>query len=98
MAKAKTERGLRDEVRKKRPASAELDGDEDEQLFKTLRELRLTLAKAQNVPPYVIFHDTTLVALIKLRPKNMQELSRVPGVGAAKLERYGDAFMKAIAG
>ena len=97
-AKSKTENSLRDEVRKKRPASAALEGDEDEQLFKVLRELRLSLAKAQNVPPYVIFHDTTLVALIKLRPKNMQDLSRVPGVGAAKLERYGEAFMKAIAG
>ena len=95
-AKSKTERALREETRKKRPASATLEGDADEQLFKTLRELRLTLAKAQNVPPYVIFHDTTLVALVKLRPKNLQDLSRVPGVGAAKLERYGEAFMKAI--
>ena len=97
-AKGKTENSLRDEVRsKKRPASAALEGDEDEQLFKALRDLRLSLAKAQNVPPYVIFHDTTLVALVKLRPQSLHDFGRVPGVGAAKLERYGEVFMKVIA-
>jgi ATP-dependent DNA helicase RecQ len=95
-AKGKAERNLRDETRKKRATAAVLEGDEDEVLFKTLRELRSTLAKAQNVPPYVIFHDTTLVALVKLRPKTLQDLSRIPGIGSAKLERYGEAFIKAI--
>ncbi|MGB9152754.1 MAG: DNA helicase RecQ [Alphaproteobacteria bacterium] len=100
---AATTRALKDEVRKKRQGSASaakavLEGDEDEQLFQSLRTLRLSLAKAQNVPPYVIFHDTTLVALVKLRPQNLEDLSRVPGVGAAKLERYGEVFIKALAG
>jgi ATP-dependent DNA helicase RecQ len=94
-----TKSALRDEVRKKRGAiKPVLDSDEDENLFQNLRALRLALAKEQNVPPYVIFHDTTLVALAKLRPKSLQDMSRIPGVGTAKLERYGDAFIKALAG
>ena len=75
-----------------------LEGDEDDRLFQTLRALRLTLAKAQNVPPYVIFHDTTLVALVKTRPQNLQDMSRIPGIGAAKLERYGAAFVRVLTG
>ena len=77
---------------------AVLDGDEDELLFQNLRALRLQLAKAQNVPPYVIFHDTTLIALAKARPKNLAAMSGIPGVGAAKLARYGEVFLKAMAG
>ena len=75
-----------------------MDGDEDERLFQELRALRLQLAKAQNVPPYVIFHDTTLAALAKARPKNIDAMGRIPGVGAAKLERYGEVFVKALGG
>jgi len=97
-SKAMAARALRDEVRKKRSASLAIDGEEDEQLFQHLRSLRLDLARAQNVPPYVIFHDTTLVALVKMRPQTVQDMSRIPGVGAAKLERYGEAFIKALAG
>jgi len=57
----------------------------------------LEMAKAQNVPPYVIFHDTTLVAMAKQRPRTLEEMGHLPGVGEAKLERYGDAFLKALA-
>jgi ATP-dependent DNA helicase RecQ len=73
-----------------------LGNTDDEQLFQTLRALRLELAKAQNVPPYVIFHDTTLIALAKARPKTLQAMGSIPGVGTAKLERYGEIFLKAI--
>ena len=95
---SQTTSALRDEVKKKRAVSMALEGDEDDRLFQTLRALRLTLAKAQIVPPYVIFHDTTLVALVKTRPQNLQDMSRIPGIGAAKLERYGAAFVRVLTG
>jgi ATP-dependent DNA helicase RecQ len=79
-----------------KPVAATLDNAAEEALFQTLRSLRLTLAKEQNVPPYVIFHDTTLIALAKTRPHSLTEMGKVPGVGAAKLERYGDAFLQAL--
>lgn len=98
----KTTRELRAEVSGKRrrsastPDASDLEGDEEEQLFQNLRALRLKLAKAQNVPPYVIFHDTTLIALAKARPRNLEAMSVIPGIGSAKLSRYGEAFLKAV--
>ena len=65
-------------------------------LFEALREKRLELAREANVPPYIIFHDATLVEMVKARPTSRAELSLVPGVGVSKLERYGEAFLKAI--
>jgi ATP-dependent DNA helicase RecQ len=91
----KTTRALKAESIGKR-AKPMLDGDTDEQLFQNLRTLRLQLAKAQNVPPYVIFHDTTLVALAKAKPRTLNDMSRIPGIGAAQLERYGEVFLKAV--
>ncbi len=73
-----------------------LDNDTDEDMFLTLRALRLQLAKAQNVPPYVIFHDTTLLALAKQRPTNLDDMSHIAGIGAAKLQRYGKEFLRAL--
>ncbi|MDR3424683.1 MAG: DNA helicase RecQ [Alphaproteobacteria bacterium] len=97
---AKVARALRSEVAgKRRGAEAPvLEGDAEQQLFQNLRALRMKLAKAQNIPPYVIFHDTTLLALAKARPKSLEAMSVIPGVGAAKLARYGDAFLKAVEG
>jgi ATP-dependent DNA helicase RecQ len=77
---------------------ATLDQPQDEALFQTLRRRRLELAKAQGIPPYVIFHDSTLVEMARLKPRDRQALGRLRGVGAAKLERYGDAFLAVIAG
>ena len=73
-----------------------LDNANDEKLFQRLRILRLELAKAQNVPPYVIFHDTTLIALAKARPKTLQTMGAISGIGAAKMERYGEIFLRTI--
>ncbi len=81
---------------RKRPASASLDRPEDERLFQSLRALRLRLAKEQNVPPYVILHDTALIALAKTRPASLGEMGAIPGLGAAKLERYGKVFLVAL--
>jgi ATP-dependent DNA helicase RecQ len=50
------------------------------------------------VPPYVIFHDATLLAIARARPRSRHALDGLPGVGAAKLERYGAALLAVIAG
>ena len=65
-------------------------------LFEALRERRRELAKAAGVPPYVIFHDSTLREMAELKPTSLVALSRVSGVGEAKLDRYGQAFVEVI--
>ncbi|THF57066.1 DNA helicase RecQ [Ollibium composti] len=77
-------------------ASADLP-DTDRALFQALREKRMEIARAQNVPPYVIFHDRTLIEIAAARPTSRREMAAVPGVGEAKLERYGPAFLSVIA-
>jgi ATP-dependent DNA helicase RecQ len=71
--------------------------DGDLALFEALRSVRRELAAAANLPPYVIFHDSTLRAMAASRPASMAEMGRIPGVGARKLESYGAAFLSAIA-
>jgi ATP-dependent DNA helicase RecQ len=66
-------------------------------LFAALRAKRRELAAAASVPPYVIFHDATLREMAALRPGSLAAMAEVPGVGAAKLERYGAAFLDVIA-
>ena len=66
-------------------------------LFEALRARRRELAAEASVPPYVIFHDSTLREMAELKPATIHALSRVSGVGAAKLERYGAAFVEVIA-
>ncbi|WP_159592867.1 DNA helicase RecQ [Chelativorans xinjiangense] len=66
-------------------------------LFEVLREKRLELARHQGLPPYVIFHDRTLIEMATARPANRLELAAISGIGEAKLERYGDAFLDVIA-
>jgi ATP-dependent DNA helicase RecQ len=69
----------------------------DRDLFQALRQKRMEMARAQNVPPYVIFHDKTLIELAAARPASRAEMANVPGVGEAKLDRYGPAFLAVIA-
>jgi ATP-dependent DNA helicase RecQ len=68
----------------------------DEELFERLRELRRTIAAEQNVPAYVVFADRSLADMTARRPATPEEFLACHGVGAAKLERYGDAFLEAI--
>ncbi|NIJ15760.1 DNA helicase RecQ [Sphingobium vermicomposti] len=65
-------------------------------LFDALRACRRELAQEVGVPPYVIFHDSTLREMAEQRPSTLAELSHVSGVGHRKLEAYGDAFLAAI--
>ncbi len=67
-------------------------------LFRALRDLRARLAKEQNVPAYVIFHDSTLREIAERRPDSTHALSRVPGIGGAKLARYGDDVLEVVLG
>jgi len=69
----------------------------DQQLWEALRETRRELSQEAGVPPYVVFHDTTLKEFVRLRPDSLAALLGVHGVGKAKLERYGEAFLAAIA-
>jgi ATP-dependent DNA helicase RecQ len=71
--------------------------DVDAALFEALRAKRLALAREQGVPPYVIFHDTTLLAMARQRPRDHAALAEIPGVGRSKLERYGDIFLGVVA-
>lgn len=70
--------------------------DEDERLFQRLRALRKQLADEYHVLPYMVFSDATLRAMVRRRPANVEELLEVSGVGRAKLQRYGDAFLEEI--
>jgi ATP-dependent DNA helicase RecQ len=65
-------------------------------LMEALRAWRLEQARSQAVPPYVVFHDRTLLEIAERRPRDLAELAAVGGVGAAKLERYGEAVLAVV--
>ena len=79
------------------PASQLVRGEEREQ-WEALRALRRKLAEEHGVPPYVIFPDSTLLEMLRSQPTSMSEMARVSGVGARKLERYGEAFLEVLGG
>jgi ATP-dependent DNA helicase RecQ len=85
----KSDRG----ARKERNRAATPVGDP---LFEALRELRRGLAAEAQLPPYVIFHDATLREMAAARPATLAELGEIGGVGARKLEAYGDSFLAVI--
>ncbi|HEY2623496.1 MAG TPA: DNA helicase RecQ [Dyella sp.] len=68
----------------------------EQPLWDELRKLRTQLAKQHGVPPYVIFHDATLLAMLRALPANEDEMSSISGVGEAKLKRYGQDFLAVI--
>jgi ATP-dependent DNA helicase RecQ len=70
--------------------------DGDPELFALLREVRLRIARERGVPPYVIFHDTTLRDMADRRPRTIDDLHGIYGVGAKKAADFGDAFLDAI--
>jgi len=76
--------------------SAESWQDVDHDLFDRLRAVRLQIARARGVPPYVIFHDTTLRELARLKPTTIDELQKVYGIGAKKAQQLGQAFLEEI--
>jgi ATP-dependent DNA helicase RecQ len=72
-------------------------GEADAQLVAALKAWRTDQARQQAVPPYVVFHDRTLLELASRRPASLAELAEVGGIGAAKLERYGTALLAMLA-
>ncbi len=68
----------------------------EQPMWDELRALRTQLAKQQGVPPYVVFHDATLLAMLRALPANEDELAGISGVGEAKLKRYGHDFLEVI--
>jgi ATP-dependent DNA helicase RecQ len=71
-------------------------GPIDPSLFEALRSLRLKLAKAQGLPPYVVFHDSALREMAARRPTTLNEFAQIPGVGEAKLKHYGPTFLELL--
>ena len=69
---------------------------EDRILWEALRAKRRQLAQEQGVPPYVIFHDSTLMAILSARPRSLKEMGHVAGIGDSKLDRYGEAFLDVV--
>lgn len=70
----------------------------DEELFERLRRLRRLISERLRVPPYVVFHDSALVEMAAVKPRTLEALRGVRGVGDLKLERYGAAFLNVISG
>jgi ATP-dependent DNA helicase RecQ len=81
---------------KRRRGRADIAPAADPNLFEVLREVRLRLARERGVPPYVIFHDTTLRDMADRRPATVGDLHGIYGVGAKKAADFGEAFLAAI--
>ncbi len=72
------------------------EGVADDPLWQALKAKRLELAREQGVPPYVIFHDSTLLEILNNKPQTLDEMGHISGVGQAKLAKYGDAFLQVL--
>jgi ATP-dependent DNA helicase RecQ len=81
---------------KKAKSRTAVVAEEDGELWEALRECRKRLADEGNVPPYVIFHDATLSEMAASKPQTPAALLEISGVGQAKLERYGPAFLEVV--
>ncbi|MCW8885593.1 MAG: DNA helicase RecQ [Motiliproteus sp.] len=79
-----------------RVSSQQRFSGEQRELWEALRNLRRRLADDQDVPPYVIFHDATLMEMVEDRPDSLAALSRINGVGRRKLELYGEPFLELL--
>ena len=82
--------------RARRPRGRQADFPHDP-LFEALRGWRRDQAKERGVPPYVIFHDSTLRDIAARRPASLRELSAIEGIGDTKLERHGESLLDALA-
>jgi ATP-dependent DNA helicase RecQ len=71
---------------------------ENEAVFQALRTWRMDTAREHGVPAYTVFHDSTLHAIATVLPRTLDELHGVSGIGATKLERYGEQLLKIVAG
>ncbi len=93
---ARQRRPIKGRVPKRSRIESESWQDVDRDLFERLRAVRLDIARARGVPPYVIFHDTTLREMARIRPKTIGDLHGIRGIGARKAEDLGETFLAAI--
>jgi ATP-dependent DNA helicase RecQ len=91
-------RGKREKGSKRGSGTAIALGGADEALFERLRAWRSSIAKEHGVPPYVVFHDATLRAIAAAQPDSLEALRGISGVGERKLENYGAAIVRLVAG
>jgi ATP-dependent DNA helicase RecQ len=96
LALSRQRRPVRDREQKRSRVETEAWAGVDRELFEELRAIRLRIARARGVPPYVIFHDTTLRELARLKPQSVAELRGIYGVGARKAEDLGETFLSAL--
>src|SRR6056300_359346 len=82
----------------RRPAVKSLVSEEDAPLLSALKAKRRALAEQQKVPAYIVFNDKTLIEMAERRPQNLDQMASIGGVGAMKLESYGQAFLSVITG
>ena len=82
----------------RRPAVKEMVSEEDAPLLSALKAKRRGLAEAGKVPAYIIFNDKTLIEMAEKRPANLDAMAGISGIGAKKLDSYGDAFLEVING
>ena len=87
------ERPRKRERRKKLGSATGAHIDSADPLLQALREWRLAIAREHGVPAYVVFHDSTLQAIAAARPRTLEDLRGIPGIGAKKLDRYGEALL-----
>ncbi len=71
-------------------------GANEDPLWLALKAKRTELAREQGVPPYVIFHDSTLLEILNRKPRTLGEMAQISGVGQAKLAKYGDGFLQVV--
>ena len=72
---------------------ASLTTEQEKTLFEKLKAKRIELAREQNIAPYLIFHDTALIHMVKQRPQTLEDMSKISGIGVIKLEKYGEVFL-----
>lgn len=77
-------------------AKEAFEGANDDPLWQALKAKRMELAREQGVPPYVIFHDSTLLEIHNRKPQALNEMGQISGIGQAKLQKYGDAFLQVL--
>ena len=86
----------RKSLRGERKSRETFAGAGDDPLWLALKAKRMELAREQGVPPYVIFHDSTLLEIHNRKPQTLDEMAQIGGVGQAKLAKYGDAFLQVV--
>jgi ATP-dependent DNA helicase RecQ len=72
------------------------EGANEDPLWQALKAKRMELAREQGVPPYVIFHDSTLLEMLNRKPQTLTEMGQIGGIGQSKLAKYGDDFLQVL--